>query len=80
VRAPGLFQTDVALQKRFTLNGARNFEFRLEAFNVFNRVNLGAPGTTVTSPASFGRITGPLNRGYGTGTARQMQFMLRVNF
>jgi Carboxypeptidase regulatory-like domain/TonB dependent receptor-like, beta-barrel len=80
VRAPGLFQTDVALQKRFTLNGARNFEFRLEAFNVFNRVNLGAPGTTVTSPASFGRITGPLNRGYGTGTARQLQFMLRVNF
>jgi Carboxypeptidase regulatory-like domain len=25
-------------------------------------------------------ITGPLNRGYGTGTARQMQFMFRLNF
>jgi hypothetical protein len=80
VRAPGLFQTDLALQKRFTINGARNFDFRLEAFNAFNRVNLGAPGTAVTSPASFGRITGPLNRGYGTGTARQIQFMFRVNF
>jgi hypothetical protein len=80
VRAPGLFQTDLALQKRFAINGARNLELRAEAFNVFNRVNLGAPGTTVTSPATFGRITGPLNTGYGTGTARQMQFMLRFNF
>ena len=45
-----------------------------------NGVNLGAPGTAVTSPTTFGRITGPLNRGYGTGTARQMQFMFRLNF
>jgi Carboxypeptidase regulatory-like domain len=80
VRAPGLFQVDLALQKRFVINGPRNLEFRAEAFNVFNRVNLGAPGTAVTSPASFGRITGPLNTGYGTGTARQMQFMFRMNF
>jgi hypothetical protein len=80
VRAPGLFQIDLALQKRFGISGSRNLEFRLEAFNALNRVNLGAPGTAVTSPSSFGRITGPLNRGYGTGTARQMQFMLRMNF
>ena len=52
----------------------------MEAFNAFNRVNLGAPGTTVTSPSSFGRITGPAQPGYGTGTARQMQFMFRFNF
>jgi carboxypeptidase family protein len=80
VRAPGLFQVDLAVQKRFVISGSRNLEFRAEAFNAFNRVNLGAPGTAVTSPASFGRITGPLNRGYGTGTARQMQFMFRFNF
>jgi hypothetical protein len=80
VRAPGLFQTDLALQKRFAIGGSRSLEFRIEAFNAFNRVNLGAPGTTLTSPASFGRITGPLNRTYGTGTARQMQFMLRLNY
>ena len=80
VRAPGLFQVDLALQKRFVIGGARNLEFRMEAFNAFNRVNLGAPGTTLTSSASFGRITAPLNRGYGTGTARQMQFMLRFNY
>ena len=79
VRAPGLFQVDLACRSASQWR-ARNFEFRAEAFNAFNRVNLGAPGTTLTSPASFGRITGPLNRGYGTGTARQMQFMFRFDF
>jgi hypothetical protein len=80
LRGPGLFQIDLALQKRFVISGPSSFEIRLEAFNAFNRENLGNPGTAVTSPNSFGRITGPLNSGYGTGTARQMQFMFRFNF
>ena len=80
LRGPALFQIDLGLQKRFAIGGARNVEFRAEAFNLFNRINLGNPGTAVTSPSSFGRITGPLNTGYGTGTARQMQFMFRFNF
>jgi hypothetical protein len=80
LRGPGLFQLDVALQKQFRINGSRNFEFRWEAFNIINRLNLANPGTNLSAPAQFGRITGPLNTGYGTGTARQMQFMLRVNF
>jgi carboxypeptidase family protein/TonB-dependent receptor-like protein len=80
VRAPGLFQVDVALQKSIPIGGSREVAFRWEAFNVFNRVNLGAPGTNISSPASFGRITGPLNSAYGTGTARQMQFMFRLNY
>ena len=81
LRGPGLFQVDFALQKRFTLAGTRNIEFRWEAFNAFNRANLANPNTNLSSgPASFGRITGPLTTTYGTGTARQMQFMLRMNF
>jgi Carboxypeptidase regulatory-like domain/TonB dependent receptor len=80
LRGPELFQIDLALQKRFSIGGARNFEFRWEAFNVFNRVNLANPGTNISAPAQFGRITGPLNNNYGTGTARQMQFMFRLNF
>jgi hypothetical protein len=79
-RGPGLFQVDLALQKRFRIAGDRNFEFRWEAFNAFNRQNLGNPNTNISSGAAFGRITGPLNLGYGTGTARQMQFMVRFNY
>ena len=48
VRGPGLFQIDLALQKRFAISGARNFEFRWEAFNAFNRMNLGDPGTNIS--------------------------------
>ena len=80
LRGPGLTQIDLALQKRFAISGSRNFEFRWEMFNAFNRMNLGNPATNISSPAQFGRITGPLNSGYGTGTARQMQMMLRMNF
>lgn len=80
LRGPGLFQVDFALQKRVAINGRRNFELRWEAFNMFNRQNLANPGTNISASAQFGRITGPLNRGYGTGTARQMQLMLRMNF
>ncbi|MBI3262809.1 MAG: TonB-dependent receptor, partial [Acidobacteria bacterium] len=80
VRAPGLFQIDLALQKSFSIGSSRTIAFRCEAFNAFNRVNLGTPGTNISSSASFGRITGPLNSGYGTGTARQIQFMFRLNY
>ena len=80
LRGPGLLQLDLALQKRFTIAGSRNIEFRWEAFNAINRVNLANPATNISTAATFGRITGPLNRGYGTGTARQMQFMFRFNF
>ena len=80
LRGPGLIQTDFALQRRFRISGARNFEFRIEAFNAFNRQNLANPNTSISSGPAFGRITGPLNLGYGTGTARQMQFMFRFNY
>jgi Carboxypeptidase regulatory-like domain/TonB dependent receptor len=80
LRGPGLLQVDFALQKRLPIGGGRNVQFRWEAFNAFNRQNLGNPNTNISSGVSFGRITGPLNLGYGTGTARQMQFMLRMNF
>jgi outer membrane receptor protein involved in Fe transport len=79
-RGPGLFQVDFALQRRFRLGAERSFEFRVEAFNAFNRQNLANPNTNISSGPAFGRITGPLNLGYGTGTARQMQFMVRVNY
>lgn len=80
LRGPGLFQVDLALQRRFRIGGERNFEFRLEAFNALNHQNLANPNTNISFGPAFGRITGPLNLGYGTGTARQMQLMVRFNY
>lgn len=77
---PGLVQFDIGLKKRFMISENRNLEFRWEAFNVFNRAQLGDPDTNFSNTASFGQIRAPFNRTFGTGTNRQMQFMLRLNF
>ena len=48
---------DMGLFKRFTFSNSLNLQFRAEFFNLFNTVNFNNPGTTVNSPATFGRIT-----------------------
>jgi hypothetical protein len=77
---PGLVQVDWALQKKMFITENKNIVLRIEAFNIFNRTQAGNPGTTLTSPASFGLVTTGLNRTIGTGTARQLQLALRFNF
>jgi hypothetical protein len=77
---PGLVQVDFALQKNTRITESKALVFRVEAFNLFNRTQAGNPGTTFTSPASFGLVSSGLNRSIGTGTARQMQLAARFNF
>jgi len=70
---PGRAVVDAGLHKNFAITERVNTQFRFEAFNAANRVNLNNPDSTVTS-ANFMRIT-------GTSTAaRVLQFALRVNF
>jgi len=57
-----------------------NVDFRAEAFNLFNRAQFGNPVNT-RQTSTFGTILTTANDGAtGTGTSRQMQFMLRLNF
>ncbi|MBL8229400.1 MAG: TonB-dependent receptor [Bryobacterales bacterium] len=77
---PGLVQVDFALHKKTMIREKTELTFRVESFNLLNRVQAGNPGTTLTSPASFGLVTSGLNRTIGTGTSRQMQLALRLNF
>jgi hypothetical protein len=80
LRGPGLVQVDFALTRRFAIRAEQNIEMRWEVFNLFDRQNLANPNVNISSGPSFGKITGPANPDFGTGSARQMQFMLRVNF
>jgi hypothetical protein len=77
---PGLVQVDFALQKNTRIAENKALVFRIETFNVFNRIQANNPGTTFTSPASFGLVNSGLNRTIGTGTSRQMQLAMRLNF
>ncbi len=76
-RNPGLANTDLALMKIhrapwFIGNEGVEMQFRVEAFNAFNRVNLGGISNNMNS-ATFGRVT-------GAGAARRFQFGLRLSF
>jgi hypothetical protein len=77
---PGLFQVDLSLQKNIRLAERKTLIFRIESFNLANRILAGNPGSTFTSPASFGLVTSGLNRTIGTGTSRQLQLAMRLNF
>jgi hypothetical protein len=79
-RGPGVDQLDLSAQKNFRITEGHRIAFRAEFFNVFNRVHLGTPASNISAPATFGRITSPMNRSIGIGTARQIQFMLRYIF
>jgi hypothetical protein len=85
-RGPGFFELDTALQKKFLLTERIGLNFRAEIFNLFNRAIYANPsanlGSNPASPtASFGRITSLLNTdAVGTGTPREVQFAVRLNF
>jgi hypothetical protein len=52
---PGFSNTDFAILRDFIFKERFKAEVRGEFFNIFNQVNFGAPGNTVTSP-TFGQL------------------------
>jgi hypothetical protein len=70
VRGPGFWQFDLAASKNFAVGDRTKLQFRLEAFNLFNRDNFLAPASN-RSNATFGTIT-------TTYDARQIQLGLKV--
>jgi TonB dependent receptor len=56
--SPGYKDVDASIFRDFSIYGRVKFQFRGEATNVFNFVNLSAPGGTLSSTSSFGVISG----------------------
>ncbi|SEB43266.1 TonB-dependent receptor [Terriglobus roseus] len=71
---PGRRNFDMSLFKQFAFTDTRRLEFRLEGFNVFNHANLANPAASVSTPGTFGRISGVVN------TARQVQLAGKFYF
>ncbi len=79
-RGPGLWQADLGIAKQFRITERFALDFRTEMFNLFNRAQFGNPVSNISTP-TIGRILTTANDGAtGTGTSRQLQFMLRLNF
>jgi hypothetical protein len=73
-RAPGFFNFDSSVGKRFAITERQRIDFRVEMFNTLNTVSWGAPGRDITTPASFGAIGSQIN------APRNIQFGLKYLF
>jgi Carboxypeptidase regulatory-like domain/TonB dependent receptor-like, beta-barrel len=60
-RGPRFFNIDASLVKRFALTERKHILFRAEAYNLLNNVDFGNPSMAISSPASFGKISGVVN-------------------
>jgi len=56
VEGPGYRAVDLGLFRDLGMPGRTTVQFRLEATNVLNTVNLQNPGTNLNAPATFGKI------------------------
>jgi hypothetical protein len=71
-RGPWYLNENISVARTFGI-GRTNLEFRLEVFNLMNRVIWGNPESTITN-ANFGRVTTQAN------APRQMQLGFRFEF
>ncbi len=69
---PGLANVDLSLLKNFAIRERLNVQFRAEAFNAFNRVNLEDPGRSLGSP-QFGVVG-------ATRESRSLQLGLKLTW
>ena len=67
------FQNDLSLLKQFPIHESIGLQFRLEAFNLMNKVQFGVPNTTFGS-STFGFITTQAN------SPRNIQVALKLFF
>jgi hypothetical protein len=74
-RSPTFFNLDTSIFRQFPFWGERRrIEFRAEAFNVFNTVILGTPGSDISNASSFGKSNTTAN------SARQLQLGAKIIF
>jgi hypothetical protein len=74
ILGPAFWNLDTSLFRLFPVGEGRQFEFRAEAFNLFNHVNLGQPQSDINSGSAFGTINSTAN------SARQLQLAAKFIF
>ncbi|MDR3698869.1 MAG: TonB-dependent receptor [Candidatus Sulfopaludibacter sp.] len=73
-RGPRFFNVDASLVKSFAITETKKVVFRAEAYNLLNNVDFGNPSLAISSPATFGKISGVVNN------PRLLQGALRFDF
>lgn len=73
MRGPAGFQDDISAIKEFPIHDSMMLQFRLESFNLLNKVWFGLPNQQFNS-STFGQITSQYN------LPRNIQVALKLNF
>ena len=82
LRAPGLVNVDLAVSKNVDLGKGSYLQLRAEVFNLFNRINYGAPNSVIFIATPDGSAAYNPNAGQITsaGPPRQMQLGAKLVF
>jgi hypothetical protein len=74
---PSTLNDDLSLSKTIPIHESMAFEFRVDAFNAFNRINPGNPSTCIDCGSTGGGVI----NGMALGTQpRQLQFAATIKF
>jgi hypothetical protein len=73
LRAPGFFNLDWSVAKSFRITERFSTQLRGDFFNLLNNPHFNAPGSSVASTSTFGKIS-------SAGDPRILQISLRVRF
>ena len=73
-RGPHFFNTDISIVKRFAITERKAFTLRGEAYNAFNNVDFANPSLAISTPSTFGKISGVVNN------PRLLQIAARFDF
>jgi hypothetical protein len=71
---------DAALHRYFKIGEKADLQFRAEYFNLVNHTNFGDPGTALSSPSTFGKITGTTSNNGFVSEPRIAQLSLKLAF
>ena len=72
LRAPWGLNENISLAKKFSITEKISVDYRLEAFNLLNRVQFGTGSTNLSNSSTFGLVTSQAN------SPRQMQMGLKL--
>jgi hypothetical protein len=74
MRGSAFWNVDASIFREFKFFETRSVQFRAESFNTPNTVIMGNPAANVSTPATFGKVTGTAN------SPRSLQLGMKVTF
>ena len=82
LRGPGYWRVDASMFKHVALGEGRGVEFRIEAVNLLNHVNLGNPDSEVGVPGNPNTNAGRINSTayFNADPQRNRQFAVKFTF